>query len=444
MVQEPTLALFLDPGLGKTGISLIAIKRLMDLGVVRKVLVMAPLIVVHETWRQEAVQWSYTNDLTFKVLHGPKIKIDFDDGVDIHLINYSGLKKIRDRLDKVKGEFPYDMLVVDESSKFKDSSTKRFKSWKKLFSRFKRRYLLTATPLPQGLLNIWSQWFILDGGQALGTAFTRFRSIYFDNPYKYKWVLKPGAAEELTKIMDVGSIRLKAADYLDMPPIMYNTIKVTLPDNAREVYKHLLKDLIIYLESDEIIPKTAAVRSMKLRQLVQGAMYTESGDIAYYHQAKALRLKEFVETLETPVLVPVGFKFDYDIICKVFGKELPIIDGSNRGGNKAERDKRLVKAWNKGELPILLVHPASLSHGVNLQHGGSQIIWYCITWSSEQFVQFNARIYRQGQTKNVVIHSLIVRDSIDELVQKVLEMKGATQEMILQQLKNELLKGEKK
>lgn len=432
MIKEPELALFLDLGLGKTIVSLVSLKRLITTNRVKRVLIIAPLSVVHNVWVQEARKWSYTRDLRFTILHGPEKAGRIISPAPIHLINYEGLLWWCDIIRRRFKVFPYDTIIFDESSKIKSHKTKRFKQIKGLIKFFKRRYLLTATPAPNSLMDLWSQFYVLDGGTTLGTSFFSYLHYHFYEAYQYNWSLKEGSKETIHRLVAPKTIRLDNKDYLQLPEISYNKISLSLTPALRKKYDELEREFFLELEEVQIEVFNAGALSMKLRQFIQGGVYDREHNWANIHKIKLEALKDLVDTAAgNPILCAIQFKGELTMIRKAF-KKAPVI----AGGTSIKDAQKYIREWNEGEIPLLLCHPASLSHGVNLQAGGHTMLWYGITWSFEQYAQLNGRLYRQGQNKHVVIHHLVMDNTVDEAVMSALRQKEVTQTSLLDYLKS--------
>jgi len=470
LIRNPIAALFLSMGLGKTAIVLSVIQRLQERGKIGPVLILAPLRVIYSVWRQEAKKWDHTKNLRFSILHGPdKNSVLFGDngkkgGADIYLINYDGIKwlvnallrekeraeegyktgkklaKLQDitRAGQQKWRPPFNMLVADESSALKAHDTERFRLLKKLLPLFKRRVLLTGTPAPNNLMNLWSQFFILDEGKRLDPSFYRFRNRYFQKAdyFGYRYRLRKGAANKIYSRVNEITLRLSSEnnDYLYAPEIIYNQVSSKLPaDVAREIYQPLERDFFLQFDNDigrdsaTVSVANSAVLSLKLRQVIQGGLYTENG-LRFIHDTKIKILEEIVEQSQgQPILVAYQFLFEVEKLKEVFGQDLPVIGGMTSGAKAA----KIVDKWNQGKLPLLVAHPGSLSHGVNLQAGGNTIVWLAPTWSFENYSQFNARLHRQGQRHPVIVHHLITQRTVDEAVFTALQQKERQQDALL-------------
>lgn len=440
-LQHSNCYLALDMGLGKTAIALYWAERKP-----RASLVIAPLRTIYSSWPEEIAKW--TPNQTYTVLHGKDKNERLGDNVDLYLLNYDGLPWFYDALKryyKVTGKIPFRSVVLDEGSMVKSSSTKRFKILKQLRDIFHHgRLILSGTPAPNSLLDLWSQYYFLDKGVRLSAFITHYRREHFYQVDRmgFIWNLRKGQDKIIYKKIEDITYRLDAADHLDLPERIDNIIKVKMPAKAMKVYKHLEDEFFLDIEGDSgtttVLAPSAVALSMKLRQIVQGAVYTDqpgtiTGPRQYeiFHKEKLKALEEIVEaSAGQGILCAIQFKFELAMIKKKFPKA-PVI----AGGTSAQEAGSLIKKWNKGEIPLLLCHPASLSHGVNLQTGSHIIIWYGLTWSLEQYLQFNARLHRQGQRNTVVVHHLVMQDTIDMQVMKALKNKFKGQNELLQYLK---------
>ena len=433
MVTMGACGLFLDPGLGKTSITLGAFDILKKQGYVNRMLVIAPMRVCYNVWPAEAKKWEQFGHLKVVILHGKDKEARLNDSADIYVINPEGLPWLaeRGRLKRISPE----MLVVDESTKFKRPSSKRFKLLKSLLSQFSRRYILTGTPTAQGLEDLFGQIFILDGGAALGAYITHYRRKYF---YQtgfggYTYELRDGAANEIAQKIAGFTLRLKAEDYLQLPELVYNEVVVDLPEDVRKQYKELEREFIAVIQEEEITAPTAAAVSTKLRQLVNGGVYTEDRDVVEVHTAKVDALTELHEQLgKAPLLVMYQFKHDITRIREAFG-DVPYI-GSGVSNTLAEH---LCRGFNDGTIPILLAHPASVGHGLNLQGFSNHIAFFGLPWDYELREQAIRRVYRQGNPNtHVFVHDIVAKQTIDQQVAKALNRKEGNQASFLQALKN--------
>lgn len=435
--SHPFAALFLDMGLGKTVSTLTAIRDLIDYFEVCKVLVVAPKRVAEMTWGDEVNGWAHLNSLRVSVIAGTAKQREkaARAEADVYTVSRDNLVWLLAMWGGAK--VPYDMLVLDELSSFKNNQAKRFKAAKIIRRSCSRVVGLTGTPAPNGLIDLWAQMFVIDGGERLGKTITDYRANYF-TPGKqnggiiYEYKPRPNTQEEISnRIADI-TLSMKALDFLDMPEITYLNNYVKLSDKAMKSYEDFEKTQVLELlrEVDydfaEITAVNAAALSSKLQQFAGGSIYDADRNVHEVHTEKLEALTEMVEALNgAPVLIAYNFKHERDAILKTlapFGAEP--LDGTES-----------IRRWNAGEIPVLVTHPASAGHGLNMQKGGNRIIWYGTTWSLELYQQFNARLWRQGQRNNVFIHHLITRGTIDERVIDVLTGKASTQNALLETVK---------
>ena len=436
ILKHKSAGLFLECGLGKSVITLTAIMELMyNMFDVSKVLVIAPLRVADTTWQGEIEKWEHLKCLKLsKILGSKKNRImALYKKADVYTINRENVPWL---VDFYKNDWPFDMVIIDELSSFKSPSAKRFKALKKVRHKIKRIVGLTGTPAPNGLLNIWSQIYLLDGGERLGRTFTGYRNRYF-HPQKYingvipaDYVINEDAEEKIyEKISDI-CISMKALDYLKMPECIFNKVMVELSEKDMKLYHKLERDLLLPFEDSDVDAKNAAVLSNKLLQMASGAVYDEFGDVKLIHDKKLDALEDLIEAANgKSVLVYYGFKHDKDRIKERF--EVEEINTSDD-----------IEKWNEGKIQIAICHPASTGHGLNLQEGGCTIIWFSMTWSLELYQQANARLYRQGQKHTVVIHHIIAKDTVDEKVIQALENKDTSQTALIDAVKARIKKQE--
>lgn len=434
IIDNPAAGLLLDMGMGKTISTLSAsVELLHDYFEVSKILVIAPLRVAKYTWTDEIDKWEHTRYLkTSQILGTEKERLAaLEKQADIYLINRENVVWL---VEQVKSDWPFDMVVIDELSSFKSTKAKRFRALRKVRPFIKRIVGLTGTPAPNGLIDLWPQLYLLDQGERLGQTITGFRNRYFipgaGDPSKhvvYDWIPKKEAEERIyEKIGDI-CVSMKSADYLDLPERLDHVVKVELTDKARSKYMQLEKDLLLPFTDGDVVADTAAVLSNKLLQLANGAIYDEDRDVKHIHDEKLDALEDLVEQANgKPVLIFYNFKHDVDRILERF-----------KDAVKLETDDHF-KKWNKGEIPILLTHPASAGHGLNMQDGGNIIIWFGMNWSLELYQQANARLHRQGQKESVRIYHLVVDDSIDEKVMDAIENKTVTQDNLMEAVKARL------
>ena len=421
----PNMGLFLPPGLGKTTTTLTIIAEQME----GKTLIIAPKRVAETVWDAEVKKWDHLKHLKVsKIMGSPSQRLaSLAMEADVYLINLENVAWLCGLLDKLV----FTNLVIDESSRFKDASTKRFKALKKHLKGFSRRLILTGTPTPQGMGDLWSQVGILDLGQRLETSLTRFRDKYMmpdqmnrHTRVVYSWKLKLGADLQVQeKIQDI-CMSLKAEDYLQLPTLSTIYHKIELDKNVRAKYDTLRKDMVVDIKKEKITAPTAAALANKLLQFTSGAVYNEDGEAQEVHRSKLERLESLMEESSSPTLVFYHFKHSLQRIRLQF-PEAVVLDDDN------------IAAWRRGEIRMLLAHPQSGGIGLNLQCNvgdTAQTVWFDLPWSSENYIQANARIYRQGQEKPVIIHHLTVANSIDEQVVKVLDGKINLQEALLDAL----------
>jgi SNF2 family DNA or RNA helicase len=431
ILNNPAAGLFLDMGLGKTVTTLTAIDDLLFLGEVNKILVIAPLRVAEDTWSTEIDKWDHLNLKISKVLGTVKERtIALNIDADVYVTNRENVEwLVKEYFDK----WPFDMVVIDELSSFKSSKAKRFRALRKVRPYFKRIVGLTGTPAPNSLIDLWPQLYLLDGGKRLGKTITSYREQYFKPGNRnqfvvYNWNLKEGAEEAIHKKIGDICISMMAKDYLNMPERIDNEININLPDRIINKYKQLEKDLVLELGEDDITASNAAVLTNKLLQMSNGAIYSENHEVVEIHDEKLKALLDIIEAANgKPVLVFYSFQHDFNrIISFLKSKKLNAV---GLGGSED------IKKWNEGKVPVLLVHPAGAGHGLNLQYGGNIIVWFGLTWSLELYQQANARLHRQGQKENVVIHHLICKGTVDEDVMKALGNKEIGQNTLLEAVK---------
>lgn len=429
--RNETAAVFLECGLGKSVITLTAIKNLIQKGKIKKVLVVAPLRVAKNTWTDELQKWDHLDGLTYAVAVGTlsERKQALKANAKITIINRENVEWL---IEKSGYPFDFDMLVIDELSSFKSYKAKRFKALLKVRPLITRAVGLTGTPSSNGLMDLWAEFRILDLGERLGRYITRYRLNYFTPDKRNGMVVfsyKPlsGAEEKIYDKIDDITISMKAKDYIKLPDLVMNTVKVEMDETAKSKYDVLKSDMVIDIASQEIDAINAAALSNKLMQMANGAIYTENEKYIQIHDAKLDALEDLIESANgKPVLVAYWFKHDLARIKSRFPFVREI---------KSSED---IRAWNNGDIEVGIIHPASAGHGLNLQSGGSTLIWFGLTWSLELYQQTNARLYRQGQKETVVIHHIVTKGTIDERVLKVLAQKEKTQDALIDAVKAEL------
>lgn len=425
LLERGGAGLFLDPGLGKTSSTLAALLVLKHHHET-PALVLAPLRVAQLVWPAEARKWTDFHELKVVVLHGPRKKDLIHEPADIYVLNYEGLDWFLEA-DGIEAT-GVKTLIVDESTRLKNSQSKRFKALRKHLNKFRRRWILTGTPQPNGLEDLWAQIFLLDGGLALGRYITHFREMFFDPPTYggFDWKPKPGAADEIYTRIRPYALRMSAEDYLEMPELVYNNIAVELPKDARAIYNMMYEQFIILLNAETIMAANAAVAGNKCLQICNGALYThliEQNDYEELHTAKLDALEDLVNELSgKPVLIFYQYNHDLARIKTRLG---------GAGACLATGGATAVQAFNAGAVPWLLAHPASAGHGLNLQETSNHVIWFGLPWSLELYDQAVRRVYRQGNPNtHVFVHNIIAQDSIDEKVMRVLAGKDKSQKAL--------------
>lgn len=429
--RNPIAALLLDMGLGKTSITLTAINNLLfDYFDVHRVLVIAPLRVAKNTWPEEIEKWSHLSNLKYSVVVGTeKERISaLKENADIYIINRENIPWL---IEKSKLPFEFDMVVIDELSSFKNYSSKRFKSLMKVRPKVKRIIGLTGTPSSNGLMDLFAEFKILDMGVRLGRFIGQYRNVYFtpdkmNGPIVYSYKPLPSAEKIIyEKISDI-TISMKATDHLKMPELIECETVVRMSEKENKSYTTLKKELVLSIPDGEITAANAASLSNKLSQLANGAIYLENKEFVTIHDRKLDALEDLIESANgKPLLVAYWFKHDFERIKERF--DIREIKTSND-----------IKDWNDGKIPVAVIHPASAGHGLNLQSGGSTLVWFGLTWSLELYQQTNARLYRQGQNETVVIHHIITKGTIDEDIIKALKRKDKTQSSLIDAVKAKL------
>lgn len=432
-IQKPALGLFLDMGLGKTIITLSVINELKyGRFQVRKVLVIAPKKVAEATWQREAAKWDNVKHLRFSTVLGSQAKRirALNTPADIYIINRENVVWL---VDYYKNDWPFDMVVCDEFSSFKSHSAKRFKALAAIRGHIDRIIGLTGTPSPNGLDDLWSQVYLLDQGQRLGRYYTHFRERYFEPGKRsreviYQYDPKDGAeAAILERISDI-CISMKAADYLQLPKIIYDDIPVVLDAKAKKAYTELERKMILELPDDVIDVTSAAALSNKLQQLANGAIYNDEHDWHDIHSCKLDAFMELIERLNGQhALVFYNFQHDRERLQELLDKSKLRVRVFSGAQDEAD--------WNAGKVDILLAHPASTAYGLNLQDGGHHVVWFGLNWSLELYQQANKRLHRQGQEQPVIVHHLICVGTRDEDLADALSRKDKSQEWVLQSLK---------
>lgn len=428
VIENEKYGLFLDMGLGKTVSTLTAFSELQLLDT-EKMLVIAPLNVAKDTWADEISKWEHLKHLRVsKILGTPKQRLaELNKDADIYITNKENTKWL---CEQYKKDWPFDMVVIDELSTFKNPSSQRFKAIKKKLPLVKRFVGLTGTPSPNSLLDLWAQVYLIDRGERLETAFSRYRERYFRATHQvsdhvYNWELREGSEDLIYKQIEDIALSMKASDYLDMPERIDTKQVVTLSNKERKLYDELEKYYILEDETDgTIVAQSGASLSQKLLQLSNGAVYTDDEDVRQIHDRKLDKLEEIIEEAQgQPILLFYNFRHDRDRILERFDDVITLDDSNYKA------------KWNSGKAKILLAHPASAGHGLNLQQGGHIIVWFGLTWSLELYQQANARLYRQGQEHTTIIHHIMTDNTIDQRVYKALQNKELTQDELMKAIK---------
>ena len=439
LVQNAEAALFYDPGLGKTAVVLTALNALRGAGAVRKALVVAPLRVAYLVWSQigELGKWDDFRGLSVALLHGPRKAEALAQDADLYVINYDGLAWLTENgrlADLLKRGV--DVLVLDELSKVKHPKTQRFRALKPWLGRFKRRIGLTGTPVSNGLLDLFGQCYCLDLGRALGRFITHYRQAYFvpTGFGNYTWVPQRDAEARIFAAIAPLAQSLRATDALDLPELVERDVFVELPTEARRVYAELERELLTVIDDVTVTAANRAVALGKCRQVCGGALY--HGDERAWldvHAAKLEALTDLVDELQgAPLIVAYEYQHELARLRATFGARTPAL-----GGGVSMRDTTAaINAWNAGEVPILLAHPAAAGHGLNLQRGGSHVCWFTLTYDLELYDQLIRRIWRQGSVApRVIVHRLLARGTVDGVVRDVLARKRGGQDALFDALR---------
>lgn len=434
IITHPISALLLDMGLGKTSITLTAINDLLfDRFEIHKVLVVAPLRVARDTWSAEIGKWEHLKNLQYSVVVGTaQERISaLCIPADIYIINRENIQWL---VEESGLPFDFDMAVIDELSSFKNHQSKRFRAFMKVRPKLKRIVGLTGTPAGNGLMDLFAEFKLLDMGERLGRLIGQYRNAYFQPDKRngmviYSYKPLPNAERQIyDKISDI-TISMKATDHLKMPELVTTEYMVRLSEKEKEKYDRLKKELVLSTEDNEVTAANAASLSNKLSQMANGAVYSDDESIIEIHDRKLDALEDIIESMNgKPLLVAYWFKHDLERIKKRFDvREI--------------RSSVDISDWNSGKIPVALIHPASAGHGLNLQSGGSTLVWFGLTWSLELYQQTNARLWRQGQTADtVVIQHIIAKGTIDEQIMKALKTKDTAQAAIIIAVKAEVHK----
>jgi SNF2 family DNA or RNA helicase len=440
LIDNAGAGLCLHPGLGKTSCTLAGLELFRD-HKIAPALIVAPLRVCYSVWPKEVEKWGA--DLKVAILHGSKKLQALDSGADVFLINPEGLRWLA--VQHLRPQF--QIIVLDESTKFKNAKSQRYKALEGMLDpRVKRVIILTGTPAANNLQDIWAQVKLLDGGERLGKFITHFRKKFFTSNLirigggrtVEEWVPTPETSSKIAAAISDICLFMSAEDHLQMPPLLYNTIEVELPADAWDVYKTLERDLVADLGRDTLSAAHAAVVVNKLRQIVGGQVYADESTQTLHAEKLDALIDLVEEQAGQPLLVAVAFQHEAEAIARAIKREFSIDVPYLGGGISAKKSDEIASRWNRGELPVLLAHPASVAHGLNLQAGGHAVCWYTLTWSLEEYDQLNRRVYRQGQTQTVIVHHIVAKDTVDARVVEVLQGKDRTQRGLLNLLKETL------
>ena len=450
LLTHGAAGLFLDPGLGKTSICLAALKVLkneeLEGGLVNRTLIVAPLRVCYSVWPGEISKWSNFNSLTYSILHGPEKSLAASVDADVYMINPEGLQWLLG-IPNILTKLRIKTLIIDESSKFKNTQTKRYKLLKPFLKHFTRRWILTGSPAPNGLLDLFGQIYILDLGAALSPYITQYRRLFFDpSGYGgYEWKLKPDGAARIQKAVAPLVMRLEAADYIELPVLSFHDVVIELPEKARKIYDRMESVLLAEIGGEEVITAAnAGVASQKCRQIANGGVYRSGMDVdfplidserwAHLHMEKAEAVADIVEELEGQQVL-IGYEFDHDLdrLRQVLPKDFCFV-----ADHSAMKFKALERKWNNRQIPGLVGQTSSVSHGLNLQEGDCRhIVLHSMTWNWEDYMQFIRRVWRQGnKSRRVTVHNIVARDTIDEIMVKAVPAKGKVEYNFLTALKS--------
>jgi SNF2 family DNA or RNA helicase len=422
----------------KTSITLAAFELLRSMKMTKSLLVLAPLRVCYTSWPQEVAKWDDFKHLSVGILHGPKKDKVLREKHDVYLVNYEGLEWLLGELSTFK-KLPFDMLVVDESTKLKHTNTKRFKLIKPWLPRFTRRVILTGTPAARNLLDLFGQCFVMDSGQTLGRYITRYRDEFF---YQsgfggYTWLPKQGAEDDIFARLAPRCYYAHDEDWLKLPEIIEKDIGVELPAKAKAAYDQLEATLRLDFKSGRVTAANAGVVSMKCRQVANGGVYLDGAEKTWQniHDAKTDAVLDLVDELQgQPALITYDFRHDLDRLKKALGKDTPHI---GYGGVKPARMQELIKSWNRSEIPYIIVSAASMAHGVDgLQEAGRAVIWHSLTYNFEDYDQLVRRLRRSGQRERVLVAHIIAAGTVDTAILAMLRQKDAKQRTLFAALRD--------
>lgn len=434
IIDNRYCALFLDMGLGKTVATLTALQQLKeDYFEIDKTLVIAPKSVARNTWTGESHKWDHLRDLKISVIMGTPAqrRKAIEAEADIYVVNRDNVKWLVDYCDLDLVRWPFDSVVIDESSSFKNPQSRRFKALRRMRWLIRRIVLLTGTPSPNGLMDLWSQIELLDYGKRLGRTLTMYRQEYFrpgrhNGHVVYEWIPRPGAREKITEAISDICLSMQASDYLEMPDLIQAGTTIALSDQEQKAYLEFEKEQLLQVDEAEIEAVTAAALTNKLLQFTGGAVYDSDHDWHPTGQSKMEALSDILEATEEPVLVFYAYQHEKERILANFGNYQP---------ETFNGEPEILKKWNNQEIRLLLCHPASVAYGLNMQEGGRTIIWYTPTWNLELYQQANARLYRQGQDRPVLLYHIVATGTMDERVMEALSGKGDCQSALLKRIR---------
>ena len=434
IIDHPNCALYLDMGLGKSVVTLTAIQQLIDDYLeVRKVLVVAPKSVARNTWPTEAKKWDHLKSLRVSVVMGTAAqrRKALEADADVYVVNRENLVWLVDYCDNTLVRWDFNCVVLDESSSFKNPQARRYKAIRRMRWLIYRMIELTGTPSPNGLMDLWSQIELLDRGQRLGRTLTTYRSRYFtpgrhNGHVVYEWKPKPGAREAITEAISDICLSMKAEDYLDLPDLITAGTDIVLTDQERKGYDVFEREQLMQVDETEIEAVTAAALTNKLLQYSGGAVYDSEHEWHEVGRSKLEALADLVEAADEPVLVFYAYQHELSRILAELADWEPVVF-------KGEPD--ILERWNRREIRVLLCHPASVAFGLNMQQGGRVIVWYTPTWNLELYQQANARLYRQGQDRPVLLYHLVALGTMDERVMSALSGKSSIQDFVMQRIR---------
>lgn len=430
IIDKPSVGLWMEMGLGKTVVTLTAIDTLIyDAAEIRRVLVVAPKKVAEATWQDEAQKWDHLQHLRISTVLGTEAQriAALNTPADVYIINRENCYWLVGHYGR---HWPFDMVVLDEASSFKNHAAQRFKALKAVRPKIAKVVELTGTPAPNNLLDLWAQIYLLDQGERLGKYITHYRQAYFW-PTEYSWEAKDGAGDAIRRKISDLVLSFKAADLLELPEKIVEDVPVVLDAKAAAAYKTMEKQCLLQVDGEAITAQQVASLTNKLLQLCNGSLYDDDGQMHQIHRCKLDAFDELIDQLDgQKALVFYHFRFDEEQLVETLKH--------NHSGLRVAvlRDNKDAAAWNAGEIDVLLAQPASCAYGLNLQQGGHHLIWYSMPWSLELYAQGEARLYRQGQKQSVIVHRLIVKHGVDELVVKALNSKDRNQNALMQALKS--------